>query len=49
MSLAAYVLDVITRHVQTKTMNEILAGPRLRQGPALRNREIVEMIVRGRR
>lgn len=49
MSLAAYVLDVITQHVQTKTMNEILAGPRLRQGPALRNREIVEMIGRGRR
>ena len=49
MSLAAYVLDVITQHVQTKTMSKILAGPRLRQGPALRNREIVELIARGRR
>ncbi len=49
MSLAAYVLEVLTQHVQTKTMAETLAGPRLREGKPLNNEEILELIARGRR
>jgi len=49
MSLAAYVLEVLTQHVATKSMNQILTGPRLRQGKPLANREILELISRGRR
>jgi plasmid stability protein len=49
MSLAAYVLDVLTQHVMTKTMAELLAAPRLRRGRALSNDEIIELTRSGRR
>lgn len=49
MSLAAYVLEVLTQHVATKSMNEVLAGPRLRHGKPLTNREIADLVARGRR
>ena len=49
MSLAAYVLEVLTQHVATKTMNQVLAGPRLRHGKPVTNREILELISSGRR
>ena len=49
MSLAAYVLDVLTQHVMTKSMGEILAAPRLRRGKALNNDEIIELTRSGRR
>jgi hypothetical protein len=49
MSLAAYVLDVLTQHVATKSMNQSMAGPRLRHGKPLTNREILELISSGRR
>jgi|SRR5690348_7528781 len=49
MSLSAYALEVLTEHVGTKTMNQILAGPRLRHGRQLANRELVDLISRGRR
>jgi len=49
MSLAAYVLDVLTQHVMTKSMGEVLAAPRLRRGKALTNDEIIELTRSGRR
>jgi plasmid stability protein len=49
MSLAAYVLDVLTQHVMTKSMGEVLAGPRLRRGKPLTNDEIIELSASGRR
>lgn len=49
MSLAAYVLEVLTQHVATKSMNQILTGPRLRHGKPLANREILELISSGQR
>lgn len=49
MSLAAYALEVLTQHVSTKSMNEVLSGPRLRHGTSLANREILDLIARGRR
>ncbi len=49
MSLAAYVLEVLTQHVATKSMNQVLAGPRLRHGRPLANREIQDLVSRGRR
>jgi hypothetical protein len=49
MSLASYALDVLTRHAQSKTMSEVLAGPRLRKGRALKNYDIVELLASGRR
>jgi plasmid stability protein len=49
MSLAAYVLEVLTQHVATKSMSEVLAGPRLRHGRPLANREIADLIAHGRR
>jgi plasmid stability protein len=49
MSLAAYVLQVLTQHVATKSMNQVLGGPRLRRGRPLANREILDLIARGRR
>jgi plasmid stability protein len=49
MSLAAYVLEVLTLHVATKSMNQVLAGPRLRHGRPLGNREIKDLVSRGRR
>jgi hypothetical protein len=49
MSLASYALDVLTRHAQSKTMSEVLAGPRLRKGRALKNDDIVELLASGRR
>lgn len=49
MSLAAYVLEVLTEHVATKSMKQFLAGPRLRHGKPLANREIQDLISRGRR
>jgi hypothetical protein len=49
MSLAAYVLEVLTQHVATKSMNQVLDGPRLRQGKSLANREIQDLISHGRR
>jgi plasmid stability protein len=48
MSLASYVLEVLTQHVATKSMNEVLGGPRLRQGRPLANREILDLISSGR-
>jgi plasmid stability protein len=47
MSLAAYVLEVLTEHVAS--MNQLLAGPRLRHGKPLANREIQDLISHGRR
>jgi plasmid stability protein len=49
MSLAAYVLEVLTEHVATKSMNQLLARPRLRHGKPLANREIHDLISHGRR
>jgi predicted nucleic acid-binding protein len=49
MSLAAYVLEVLTEHVATRSMNQVLTGPRLRHGKPLANREILELISSGRR
>ncbi|HET9782298.1 MAG TPA: hypothetical protein VFR33_11020 [Candidatus Dormibacteraeota bacterium] len=49
MSLAAYALEVLTQHVATKSMNEVLSGPRLRHGRPLASREIADLIARGRR
>jgi plasmid stability protein len=49
MSLAAYVLEVLTQHVATKSMNQVLSGPRLRHGKPLADREIQDLISRGRR
>jgi len=49
MSLSAYALEVLTQHVATKSMSQVLAGPRLRHGRPLANREIVGLISRGRR
>ena len=49
MSLAAYALEVLTEHVATKSMNQVLTGPRLRHGKPLANREILELISSGRR
>jgi len=49
MSLASYALEVLTRHAQTKTMSEVLAGPRLRKGKPLRNNDILELLASGRR
>jgi len=49
MSLSAYALEVLTQHVATKTMAQALAGPRLRHGRPLANRQIVDLISRGRR
>ena len=49
MSLAAYVLEVLTQHVATKSMSQVLAGPRLRSGRPLADREIQDLISRGRR
>jgi hypothetical protein len=49
MSLAAYVLEVLTEHVATMSMNQLLAEPRLRHGKPLANREIQDLISRGRR
>lgn len=49
MSLSAYVLEVLTQHAATKSMSQVLAGPRLRRGRPLANDEIVDLIGRGRR
>lgn len=49
MSLASYALEVLTHHAQTKTMREVLAGPRLRKGKRLKNDDIVELLAAGRR
>jgi plasmid stability protein len=49
MSLAAYALEVLTQHVATKSMGQALAGPRLRSGRPLADREIQDLISRGRR
>jgi len=49
MSLASYALEVLTRHAQTKTMGEVLSGPRLRSGKRLRNEDILELLAAGRR
>jgi hypothetical protein len=49
MSLASYALEVLTRHAQSKTMSEALAGPRLRTGKALGNDDILELLASGRR
>ncbi len=48
MSLAAYVLEVLTQHVATKSMAQVLAVPRLRRGRPLADREILDLISRGR-
>ena len=37
-------LKVLTRHAQTKTMSEVLAGPRLRKGRRLKGEDIVELL-----
>jgi len=49
MSLSAYALEVLTQHVATKSMGQVLAGPRLGHGKPLSNRQIVDLISRGRR
>jgi len=49
MSLAAYVLEVLTQHAGTKSMGQVLAGPRLRSGRPLTDREIRDLISSGRR
>ncbi|HAC46642.1 MAG TPA: hypothetical protein DCF65_11325 [Chloroflexi bacterium] len=49
MSLASYALEVLTRHAQSKTMGEVLAGPRLRKGSALKNDDILELLASERR
>ena len=49
MSLAAYALEVLTDHVATKSMSQVLSGPRLRRGKPLADREIVDLIERSRR
>ncbi len=49
ISLAAYALEVLTQHAQMKTMDEILGGPRLRDGEPLSNEEILDLISHGRR
>ena len=49
MSLSAYALEVLTQHVATKSMSQVVAGPRLRHGRPLANREILDLISRGRR
>ena len=49
MSLSAYALEVLTQHVATKSMDQVLAGPRLRHGRPLVNREILDLISSGRR
>lgn len=48
MSLAPYALEVLTEHAQLRTMAEVLAGPRLRNGKALTNAEILGSISGGR-
>ncbi len=47
--MSAYVLNILMQHVQTKTMAEILSGPRRIKGPRLSNEEILEYIHEGRR
>lgn len=49
MSLAAYALEVLTRHAQSKTMSDVLAGPRMRKGRALKDDDILELLASGRR
>ena len=49
VSLAAYALEVLTQHALMKTMNEVLGGPRLRDGEPLSNDEILDLISHGRR
>lgn len=49
MSLAAYALEVLTRHAESKTMDELLSRPRLRKGKRLRNEDILELLASGRR
>lgn len=49
MSLASYALQVLTRHTETRTMSEVLSGPRLRSGSPLRNEDILELLAAGRR
>ena len=49
MSLASYALEVLTRHVQSKTMSQVLGGPRLRKGKALSNDDVLELLASGRR
>ena len=49
MSLASYALEVLTRHAQSKTMSEVLAGPRLRKGRPLKDKDILELLASGRR
>jgi len=48
MSLASYALEVLTRHAQSKTMSEVLAGPRLRKGRSLKDEDILELLASGR-
>jgi hypothetical protein len=48
MSLAAYALEVLTVHPNSKTMSEALAGPRLRKGSAPANAKILELLATGR-
>jgi hypothetical protein len=48
MSLAAYALEVLTVHANSKIMSEVLAGPRLRKGSALTNAKILELLATGR-
>ena len=49
VSLAAYALEVLTQHVETKTMKEVLGGGRLREGKPLKSSEILELMSHGRR
>jgi hypothetical protein len=42
-------LEVLTSHAPSKTMSEVLAGPRLRKGRALKTEDILEALASGRR
>jgi plasmid stability protein len=48
MSLSAYRRELLLREAGRKTMEEVLAGPRLVQGPPLSNEEIRALIEDGR-
>jgi len=49
MSLASYALEVLTRHTETKTMTDVLSGPRLRTGRPVESKIILELLASGLR
>jgi len=48
LSLAAYAREILLREATRATMEETLAGPRLRTGPPLSAAQIKRMIRSGR-